>query len=298
MKKYVNPIIPTENTGRTADPFVAYYGEKYYHCYTCGEGVCIAEAEELWSIGSGKVKTVYPYSADGAKKHWYAPELHRIGGAWYIYGAPLCDEKTGRHTMCVLENKSDDPMGEYIFKGEIGGLENKWNIDGTVAEINGENYFIWTICKEMYMAKMSSPLAVTGEIITLCRPEKPFELISDTVNEGPAVLKHGDKVHIIYSANDSKCDDYCLGILTYKGGEVLNAASWEKGDDAVFKKTDKIFGPGHCSFTKVSEDGRLKDYIVYHANLQSGSGWNGRSVWIKEFTWDDKDYPVFGSPEF
>lgn len=36
--------------------------------------------------------------------------------------------------------------------------------------------------------------------------------------------------------------------------------------------------------------------VKYHANLESGSGWYGRSVWIQPFTWDDEDYPVFGKP--
>lgn len=298
MKPYTNPIIPNGEHGRTADPFVVRHNGMYYHCYSNDEGVWICAAPELWLIGEGNAKKIYSYDAPGAKTNWYAPELHMIDGAWYVYGAPLYDDKLENHTMCVLENKSDDPMGDYEFKGAVKGLEDKWSIDGTVLKYGGDMYFVWTICSEMYMAKMSSPLAITGEIVTLCRPEKPFETICDTVNEGPAVLTHNGKLHIVYSANDSKCDDYCLGLLTYTGGGILNPSSWKKSDDAVFKKTDKIFGPGHCSFTRAVSDGEEKDFIVYHANLVSGSGWNGRSVWIKPFSWDENDYPVFGSPEF
>ncbi|MBE7012128.1 MAG: hypothetical protein E7415_05595 [Ruminococcaceae bacterium] len=57
-----------------------------------------------------------------------------------------------------------------------------------------------------------------------------------------------------------------------------------------------MFGPGHCSFTTVTENCVEEDYIVYHANLESGSGWYGRNVWVQKFSWDDKDMPIFGKP--
>ena len=50
--------------------------------------------------------------------------------------------------------------------------------------------------------------------------------------------------------------------------------------------------------TTVTEDGKEVDYIVYHANLTSGTGWTGRSIFTQPFTWDENDYPVFGKPEF
>lgn len=298
MKPYTNPIIPNGEPGRTADPFVCRHNGIYYHCYSTAEGVWIAQSPKLWLIGESKAKMIYSCTAPGAKKHWYAPELHFVDGRWYVYGAPVYDEKKGNHTMCVLQSATDDPMSDYEFKGAVRGLEDKWSIDGTLLHHEGGLYFVWTVCSKMFMAKMSSPLSLEGEAITLCRPEKPFETVCDTVNEGPAVLRRNGRLYIVYSANDSKCDDYCLGILTYTGGNVLDPASWQKSEDAVFKKTDKIFGPGHCSFTKAVLDGREKDFIVYHANLVSGSGWTGRSVWIKPFDWDENDFPVFGCPEF
>ncbi len=72
--------------------------------------------------------------------------------------------------------------------------------------------------------------------------------------------------------------------------------NWVKYPDAVFTKTETVFGPGHCSFTTVSENAVDKDFIVYHANLQSGSGWRGRSVWVQEFSWEENDMPIFGAP--
>jgi GH43 family beta-xylosidase len=116
--------------------------------------------------------------------------------------------------------------------------------------------------------------------------------------EGPALLERGNKIHIVYSVNNSKSDEYCLGVLTCCGGDVLDAKSWVKNPKPLFEKTDEIFGPGHCAFFKAEKDGVMTDFITYHANLVSGSGWFGRNLWIQSFTWDENDMPVFGRPRW
>lgn len=293
MQNYTNPVIPCETDGHTADPYVIYHDGFYYHCYCRHDGVYISRSACLSGIGSGEEFRVFEAPSSGNGSEWYAPELHFIDGAWYIYAAPLIDEKSGLHCMVVLQNKSDSPIGDYVSLGMVQGLENTWCIDGTVMEHCGEYWFIWTTCAQMYMARMQSPWAISGSAVALTHPEYPFETKQGIVNEGPAVLKKNNKIHIVYSANDSKTDDYCLGMLTYSGGNIADISNWTKSKKAVFEKADGIYGPGHCSFTKV--DG--KDYIVYHANLESGSGWSGRSVWIQPFDWDSDDMPVFGKPQ-
>lgn len=54
----------------------------------------------------------------------WAPELHRINGAWYIYfaGAATDFETSGlpTHRMFVLENTDDDPTSDnWVEKGQI-----------------------------------------------------------------------------------------------------------------------------------------------------------------------------------
>lgn len=292
-----NLLIYNTGKGNTADPYVIRYKGYYYHCYGNGSGVYITESKSLFEIGSGTTTRVYDSSAENALKMWFAPELHRIDNKWYIYGAP--DHGNNLHVMTVLVREGDSPIGEYKNLGMMKGLENQWTIDGTVLKYGNQLYFIWTRCREMYIAKMSDPCTVTGKITVLTKPEYPFETRAGIVNEGPAVLYRGDKIHVVYSANDSRSDDYCLGLLTFQAGnDILDIGSWTKHPYAVFEKTDEIFGPGHCSFTTVTEEGTEIDYMVYHANLESGSGWYGRNVFIKKFCWDQNDTPVFGRPEF
>ena len=297
MKNYKNPIILNSPAHNTSDPFVTRYKGKYYHCYSTGNSVCISESESLFEIGNGKVHKIYDCEKEGALKDWYAPELHKIGDTWYLYAAP--DHGAGMHVMTALAHKGDTPVGEYEYMGKVKGIEQRWQIDGTILYHGGELYYVWTTCRKLYMAKMSDPMTVDGKVCELGEPTLPFETKVGLIMEGPAVLYKNGKIHIVYSANDSRYDEYCLGLLTYSGeGDILDRESWKKTDHAVFEMTDKIFGPGHCSFTTVTEDGKELDYIVYHANLTSGTGWTGRSVFTQPFTWDKNDHPVFGKPEF
>ena len=61
-------------------------------------------------------------------------------------------------------------------------------------------------------------------------------------------------------------------------------------------KTDPgiCYGPGHASFT-TAVDGSL--WMIYHGNLQSGTGWEGRSIWISPVTFDKDGNPEFGKPQ-
>ncbi len=114
----------------------------------------------------------------------------------------------------------------------------------------------------------------------------------DFVTEGPEVLKKNGKIHIIYSASASWTDDYALGMVTFQGGDVMDPKAWVK-KGPVFSKTAAVFGPGHCSFT-TSPDG-TEDWIIYHAAVSPGAGWN-RNIRAQKFTWDDTDSPLFGTP--
>jgi GH43 family beta-xylosidase len=101
-------------------------------------------------------------------------------------------------------------------------------------------------------------------------------------------------MHVAYSASGSWCDDYCVGLLTLKqGGDPLSPDSWLKAAKPILSKKDGMFGPAHCSFTS-SPDG-ARTYLIYHANLISGTGWGGRSVWAKPVAWDELNYPVIAT---
>lgn len=298
MREYNNPLILPNEKHNTSDPFVTYHNGFYYHLYNGIDGLYISKFNEFADIDSGELTNVYPL-ADNEGKEWYAPELHRIGDTWYIYVSP--DYGNWSHQMTVLKLQGDSPIGIYENLGVIKGLEGEWAIDGTVFEYESRWYFIWTFGDgTLSMQEMLSPneLNVNSERILLTKAELPFETITEgKVIEGPAVLKKGNKIHVIYSANDSRYDAYCLGRLTYNGGDILDVSNWEKHSECVFESSDTVFGPGHCSFTIDTREDFCDDYMVFHANLESGSGWKGRCVFVQKFIWDKDDNPVFGKPQ-
>lgn len=290
-RAFKNPVFP-----HGADPWVIRDGDSYYYCYSGGNGVCvnkIAAPDKITTEGGVKVYTA-PEGCEYSSEYW-APELHKIGGRWYIYVAADNGDNYN-HRMYVLGCLGDEPTAEYEMLGKITDKTDKWAIDGSVLQYKGECYFIWSgwegdsnVAQNIYIAHMSDPCTIDSDRVMLSCPDMEWEQRGGRphINEGPVAVVKNDTVHIIYSASGSWSDDYCLGKLTFDGkGDIMNASTWVKYPAPVFEKTDKTFGPGHCSFT-TDADGET--WVVYHANTVKGSGWGGRHVWIQPIKWNGDD---------
>ena len=140
---------------------------------------------------------------------------------------------------------------------------------------------------------MNNPCTIASDRVCISTPQYVWEKNGyPYINEGPQALYNNGKTFIIFSASGSWTDNYCLGQLTYLGGDMLDPASWRKEKEPVFSKTDTIFGPGHASFVKVGN----KDIIIYHAARSSNAGW-ARQIRFKEYSWQQDGAPFFGRPE-
>lgn len=284
-----------------ADPWVIYNNGYYYSCFSNGDNkIFVSKTKKLEDLEFASEVLVWqaPANTEYSKEVW-APELHFIEGKWYIYFA-ADDGDNNNHRMYCLQGLSDNPQEKYVFQGKLAVTEDRWAIDGTVLNRDGQFYFIWSgwegttnISQNIYIAKMSNPYTLTGNRVCLSNPTLDWETIGNPkVNEGPEVLIKNNVIHIVYSASGSWTDDYCLGLLSCGNGNIMDPGSWKKSGP-VFSKVDTAYGPGHCSFTK-SPDGK-EDWMVYHANVESGSSWGGRSIRTQKYTWNG-DYPVFGQP--
>jgi GH43 family beta-xylosidase len=241
----------------------------------------------------------------------WAPELHRWGNKWYIYFAADAGDNAS-HRIYVVENDSDDPIeGAWKFKGQVTDPSNRWAIDATTFEDNGQHYVVWSGWKDskdgeqdLYIAHMSNPWTIDSPRTLISKPTYPWETHGNlpgrhvSVNEGPEALFHDGKIFIVFSASGCWTDFYTLGVLEAdSGANLLDADSWKKINHP-FLRTDPqagAFGPGHNGFFK-SPDGK-QDWIIYHANPEPHEGCgNLRSPRIQRFTWNPDGTPHFGEP--
>ncbi len=287
-------VLPLEGG---SDPWYVEGDGEYHYCYSIGEGVAIRHAKHPFDLGTGEETIAYRAPRDTMYSWAYwAPELHKIGESWYLYVA-ASDTESENHRMYVL--KGDDPRGTFEMIGKIGDPSDKWAIDGTVLAWEDELYFIWSGWEgdadgqqNLYIAHMSDPCTIDGERFLLSAPTYSWEKQGMPINEGPTVLKKDGHLSVVYAASGSWTDDYCIGLLRFRGGDVTDGKNWSKDPIPLLPKVKGAYGPGHCSFLQ-GKDGT--DYVVYHANVESGTGWNGRTVRVQPFGWR-LGFPVFGLP--
>jgi GH43 family beta-xylosidase len=282
-----------------ADPWVYKHVDgQYYFTKTTGGNVTIWKSSTLTGIDAGSSRVI----ETGCCGIW-APEIHYINNAWYIYYAKD-DGDNVNHRMYVLENTSPDPMqGTWVDKGQITDPTNKWAIDGTVLQVGGQMYFIWSgwegdtnVRQNLYIASMSNPWTIDSNRTEIARPVHGWETNhSPNVNEGPQVIVRGDIISLVYSASGSWTNDYCLGLITANvNSNLLNASSWSKRNQPIFQSANGLYGPGHHSFT-TSPDGK-EDWILYHVAKYNNAGWN-REIRAQRFGWHSDNKPNLGAPE-
>ncbi|GAB3586021.1 glycoside hydrolase family 43 protein [Hymenobacter daeguensis] len=309
---FTNPLLPSG-----ADPWTIYHDGYYYYTNTTGNNLTLWKTRSLAELKTAEKKVVWtpPATGPNSREIW-APELHYLRGKWYLYYA--ADAGTNQtHRLWVLENSSPDPLqGTWIDRGKIADPANdKWAIDGSLFEHKGQLYFIWSGWEgdtngrqSIYLAPMKSPWELAGPRVKVSSSTYAWEQHGDLknpndpphvdVNEGPEVLRHGDKLFLIYSASGCWTDFYALGMLTASvSSDVLNPASWTKSPEPVFQQSaaNKVYAPGHNSFF-TSPDGK-ENWLLYHANDEPGQGCGRfRSPRMQPFTWRADGTPDFGLP--
>ena len=246
---------------------------------------------QVWGPDFGGI----PGGVTGGECPW-APEIWFLDGKWYIYTAAENGDDNATHRMFVLEGGSDpsNPLnGTWTLKAKIFDGTDQWAIDGTILEYNGNRYFVWSGWEgatdgqqNLYIAPMSNPWTISGPRVLLSQPDYAWEEQGLPINEGPEALYKNGTIHIIYAASGSWTTNYCLGQITFTGGDILSKSSWVKKGTPVFSGSE---GPGHCSFTQ-SPDG-TEDWLVYCALRFP----DGHTVRAQKFTWNGTD-PVFGTP--
>lgn len=300
---FVNPLLPSG-----PDPWVFQKDSTYYYTHTLGNRIAIFSTNKMSELNKASVSNIWsPPLAGLYSRNIWAPEIHYLKGKWYVYFA-ADDGNNVNHRMYVLENASSNPLlGSWEFKGKIADPSDKWAIDGSVFELSGKMYFVWSgwqgdvnVRQDIYIAGMKDPWTIEGDRVLISSPVYDWEKIgSPSVNEGPEAIKNSNgKLFLTYSASGCWTDDYSMGLLSLKdGGDPLNPGDWSKLPVPVFTKApyNGAYGPGHNCFFK-SRDGK-EDWILYHANPNASQGCsNARSPRMQKFSWNADGSPNFGQP--
>ncbi len=303
-KTFKNPLL-----NNAPDPYVIKKDSTYYYSSTLGNRIGIWKTTAMSKLSTAPYVSVYSPPPSGANSNnLWAPEFYFTNNKWYIYyTAGNGEDSTQR--IWVLENNNPDPtIGTWTNKGRIyNPAADMWAIDGTILELNGNQYLLWSGRPDLdmqnqniYISKMSDPWTLEGSVTLLSKPEFLWET-NGAVNEGPEIIKNPQgKIFLVYSASGCWTDEYGLGLLSLKdNGDPLNASDWTKYPTPVFMKStsNNVYGPGHNSFFK-SKDG-TEDWIIYHANAapENGQGCGStRSTRMQKFTWKADGTPDFGVP--
>ncbi len=311
---YDNPI-DNQNGG---DPFIVEDETGTYYTFTTGGGIDIRKIKSFDDTTVLEHKTVYWCGNDGIIKDIWAPEIHKIGDKWYIIACGVFDKSVvpkGKMPRAknktehddyyrygfILESKTEDIMGEYEFKGHIAP-DGMNNIDGTYLQKDGRLFYICSAYLDVayqciYMTEMENPYTLKKDedgrpnSVILSEPEYRWEKKGWCVNEGPAVLYNNDDIFVVYSASGFSSGGYCMGMLSFKGGEVLNSDNWTKHRTKVHGNIPlkSIYNAGHCSFL-YRTDGKI--YMVYHATQTRDFFESPRLTYVKEMVFKN------GVPQF
>ncbi|MDF2836363.1 MAG: Alpha-N-arabinofuranosidase [Paenibacillus sp.] len=290
----------------TPDPSIAYHEGFYYMTFTHnGADVMVMKSRTLDFKHAEKKVVWYPPVDTAYSANLWAPEIQFVRDKWYIYFA-ADDGANENHRMYALEADTDDPMGDYTFKGQITDESNRWAIDGLAMEHEDRLYFVWSgwegdvnIAQNTYIAPMSDPLTINGPRVLISSPDLEWERAGGPpyINEGQAILQKDGRVFLVYSGAGSWTPHYSLGMLALKeGGDPLNPADWEKSAEPLMAMSDEagVYGPGHNTFAK-SPDG-TEIWNVYHATSGIADGWGNRRARAQRVVWGEDGLPVLGKP--
>ena len=298
------------------DPYIFEDDSDCYYTFTTGGGIDIFQIEAFDKIEVSRKKTIFWAGESGTDGDIWAPEIHKFGDRWYIVATAKFKRDTVpagkmpyiiidkdnddyyRYSF-VLESKTDDIFGEYEFKGVIApdGLSN---LDGTYLKKDGKLYFVCAAYmkvayQSLFICEMENPYTIKkdkkgNDIVTkISSPTKSWEKKGWDVNEGPAVLYHDDDIFIVYSASGYSSGRYCMGMLTFSGGDIMKKSNWKKLAYPVsyHQPMKEIYSAGHCSFIH-RDNGDI--FMVYHANKTQDFSQSPRLTYIKKVEF------AFGKP--
>ena len=311
-----------------ADPFIMkgsdglYYFTASYPMY--GENdpegydrIILRRSKTIEGLAGAEEKVIWHQKeSDSSFRFIWAPEIHQIGGKWYVLFAASGSENNVWDINChsIVCNGNDPYNDSWSDIGKFEAFDGDdfpftgFSLDMTYFECAGKSYVAWAQNggnSNVYLATVdpTKPWKTSCPHMLLTKPEFDWERVRIPVNEGPAVMIHEGKIYLAFSASATG-PEYCIGLMyADENADLMDITSWTKLDKPLLTSDDLIgeYGPGHNSFVK-DENG---DWIfVYHSRDEicfSGKcGYSDgdslydpcRSARIRKVIWDENGFPI------
>jgi GH43 family beta-xylosidase len=292
---------------RAADPSVLRVGGTYISVQSLNGGIAVRQASSPDGLGAAAARQVWSDTRNRGEV--WAPEIVVDSGRYYIY---FTAGTGSAHRMFVISSAT--PAGGYTAETQLALPDNKWAIDGSLFTFNGQRWFVWSgwagdtnVEQNIYLARMSSPSTATGARYVISQPREPWERVvgNPFINEGPEPVKDpSGQLHIVYSANGSWSDQYCLADLRLRaGGDPGYVWDWYKSNGCLFGSdratmmagwdpTLSVNGPGHHTFVLLNGDintsppAGARFPLMFHA-VPKGTPytWGNRFWYTGSFMW-------------
>ncbi len=291
------------------DPQILLY-EGTYYCYATtpteeNKNFYVWKSDDLvnWS---DKILCFEASKAWGVKDFW-APEVVFHNGKFVMHYSARNSEGSLRLGVAVSDNPEgpfSDVYGKPMF--DLGYA----TIDGSVLCCDEGNFFYYSRdCSENYIdgVRMSQTYCmelddtltkVISEPMLMTTPTEEYELKSLHVrakptlwNEGPTVIKVGNKYVMNYSTNYYASNDYAICVAT--ADHPLGP--WKKSvNNPVLSCRADLFGAGHNAFFK-GKDGEL--YTSFHIQTYPDKPSGDRRTVIGKVTFSEKNGDIFQTIE-
>ncbi|QQQ79413.1 glycoside hydrolase family 43 protein [Saccharothrix sp. 6-C] len=292
---------------RAADPSVIRVGGTYVSAQVGGGGIQVRQASSPDALAAAPARLVWR-DARNLGSVW-APEIVRDSGRYYIYFTAGND---AAHRMYAISSTSPDTG--YTGEVRLALPDDRWAIDGVPVTFNGLRYFVWSgwecttnVEQNLYITRMADPLTPVGGRYVISQPREPWERVvgNPFINEAPEVIKDPNgQLHVVYSANGSWSEQYCLADLRLRvGGDPTHVWDWYKSNGCLFGSnratmmtgwdpTLYVNGPGHHSFVLLDGDiatsppAGPRFPLMYHA-VPKGTPyhWDNRYWYTGTFAW-------------
>ena len=269
---------------KIGDPQILLYEGKYY-CYatncdhfSTGFSVWVSDDMENWSEEIPCFNAIESWG----KSHFWAPEVVYHNGKFVMHYTAMSRELDSLRMGVAISDSPTGPfkdaLGKPIF--DLGYA----TIDGSVLVCDEGNFFYYSRdCSEnvvdgirtsqLYCVRLNDDLTeVIGEHVLVSTPSELFEkksIYMDILwNEGPCVVKIGDKYVMNYSANCYATNDYaiCVSVAHSPMGPFKKSVN-----NPVLSCREDLFGSGHNAFF-TGKDGELYTSFHIQTNPEKPSG--------------------------